>query len=95
MARDYLPDVVAGALAVPIATEPRTLRFAPEAYWRGETHRLCDRPASFARLLDELIELGVEQIVIVSAAPESPGPHALSPPRARRPRPAGRVPPIV
>jgi hypothetical protein len=78
VARDYLPDVIAGALAVPVASEPGTLRFAPDAYWRGETHRLCDRPASFARLLDELMELGAEQIVIVSAAPDALGPHALS-----------------
>ena len=77
----HLPDVVAGALAVPVASEPSTLRFAPDAYWRGETHRLCDRPASFARLLEELMELGAEQILIVSAAPDARGPHALSPPR--------------
>ena len=31
--------------------------------------------------VDELIELGVEQIVLVSAAPETPGPHALAAPR--------------
>jgi hypothetical protein len=81
VARDYLPAVVAGALAVPVASEPSALRFAPDAYWRGETHRLCDRPASFARLLDELIDLGAEQILVVSAAPDARGPHALSPPR--------------
>jgi hypothetical protein len=71
VAREYLPDVVAGALAVPVASEPSTLRFAPEAFWRGETHRLCDRPASVARVLEELIDLEVEQILLVSAAPGS------------------------
>jgi hypothetical protein len=81
VAREYLPDVVAGALAVPVASEPSTLRFAPEAFWRGETHRLCDRPASVARVLEELIDLEVEQILLVSAAPDAPGPHALAPPR--------------
>ncbi|MEO8259753.1 MAG: patatin-like phospholipase family protein [Acidobacteriota bacterium] len=81
VARDYLPDVVAGALAVPVASEPSALRFAPDAYWRGETHRLCDRPGIVARLLEELIELGAEQILIVSAAPDARGPHSLSPPR--------------
>jgi len=30
------------------------------------------------RVLDELAELGVEQLLIVSAAPPSPGPHAMS-----------------
>jgi hypothetical protein len=81
VAREYLPGVVAGALAVPVASEPSTLRFAPEAFWRGETHRLCDRPASVARVLEELMDLDVEQILVVSAAPDARGPHALAPPR--------------
>jgi hypothetical protein len=81
VARDHLPDAVAAALTIPLATEWRRVTFALESYWRGETHRLCDRPASLIRLIDELIDLGVEQIVLVSAAPESPGPHALASPR--------------
>ena len=81
VARDYLPAVVAGALAVPVASEPSALQFAPDAYWRGEIHRLCDRPGIFARLLEELMELGAEQILIVTAAPDARGPHSLSPPR--------------
>ncbi|MBZ5558951.1 MAG: hypothetical protein LAO77_16890 [Acidobacteriia bacterium] len=76
--RDRLADAVAGALTVPLATEWQTLTFAPDSFWRGETHRLCDRPASLIRLLDELIDLGVEQLVLVSAAPQAAGPHALS-----------------
>jgi hypothetical protein len=79
--RDYLADAVAGALAVPLASDVHDVRFAPDGYWRGETHRLCDRPASLARLLEELAALGVEQAIIVSASPETPGPHALSAPR--------------
>jgi hypothetical protein len=79
--RDYLADAVAAALAVPIVTDPHSISFAPDAYWRGETHRLCDRPSSLLRLLDELVGLGVQQMVIVSAAPESPRPHTLSAPR--------------
>jgi Patatin-like phospholipase len=78
LARDHLPDAVAGALTIPLVTEWHTVTFAPDAYWRGETHRVCDRPASLIRLIDELIDLGVEQILLVSAAPESPGPHALA-----------------
>ncbi len=77
MARDYLPDVVAGALAVPIACEPRAITFSPDGYWRGETHRLCDRPAAVVRLVRELAELGTEQIIVVSAAAEATGPHTL------------------
>jgi hypothetical protein len=81
VARDYLADAVAGALSVPMATEPHILQFAPEAYWRGEAHRLCDRGGSLARILDELADLGVEQAIVVSAAPECPDVHALVPPR--------------
>jgi hypothetical protein len=81
VARDHLPDAVAAALTVPLATEWHRVTFAPDAYWRGETHRLSDRPAALIRLIDELIALGVQQIVLVSAAPESPGPHALAAPR--------------
>jgi hypothetical protein len=81
VARDYLVDVVAGALAVPVVSEPRTLTFAPDSYWRGETHRLCDRPASVTRVLQELLDLGAEQLVVVSAATDTAGPHTLSAPR--------------
>jgi len=73
--RDHLADAVAGALTVPLATAYHSMTFAPESYWRGETHRLCDRPACLLRLLTELGHLGVEQIVLVSAAPLAPGPH--------------------
>jgi len=78
VARDHLADAVAAALTIPLASEWHRVRFAPDSYWRGETHRLCDRPASLVRLVDELIDLGVEQILLVSAAAESPGPHALA-----------------
>jgi hypothetical protein len=81
VSREYLPDALAAALSVPMATDWRSVTFAPDAYWRGETHRLCDRAGSLIRIVDELIDLGVEQIVLVSAAPESPGPHALARPR--------------
>jgi hypothetical protein len=81
VARDLLPDAVVGALTVPLATDWHAITFAQEGYWRGETHRICDRPASLIRLVDELIELEAEQIILVSAAPESPGPHALVTPR--------------
>src|SRR5581483_6067332 len=85
--RDYLADAVAASLTVPAATDARELTFAPDAYWRGETHRLCDRPASIARLLAELGELGVEQAIVVSACHQTAGPHSLAAarldPRAR------------
>jgi hypothetical protein len=81
IARDHLADAVAAALTVPLATDLHEVRFAPDGYWRGETHRLCDRPASLERLWQELAGIGVEQVILVSAAPESPGPHALAAPR--------------
>jgi hypothetical protein len=79
--RDYLADAVAGALSLPVATEPHSARFAADAYWRGETHRLCCRTGGLARLLDEVADLDVEQVVLVSATSETPGPHALAAPR--------------
>jgi hypothetical protein len=79
--RDHLADGVAAALALPLATEPHTITFSADAYWRGEAHRLCDRPGSLARLIQELAALDVEQIIIVTAAPDASSPHALAPPR--------------
>ncbi len=76
-----LADALEGALAVPLVTEPHPVTFPPDSFWRGETHRLCDRPAALVRLLDELGALGVEQAIVVSAAAESPGAHALPAPR--------------
>ena len=78
LAREHLSDAVSAALTVPLATEFHSIRFAPDAYWRGETHRLCDRPASLHRVLEELTGLGVEQVVLVSSAPDAPGPHTLA-----------------
>jgi hypothetical protein len=78
VARDYLADAVAGALTVPVATDVQELTFAPDAYWRGETHRVCDRPGGLARLLEELGDLGVEQAIVVTACHTSQGPHALA-----------------
>ena len=79
--RDHLIDAVAGSLTIPLMTEPHAMTFAADAYWRGETHRVCDRPAGLIRLIDELIDLGVRQIVLVAATPEPAGPHALTAPR--------------
>jgi len=78
VARDHIADAVAASLSIPLATEWHAVTFSPDAYWRGETHRLGDRAGSLIRIVDELIDLGVEQIVLVSATPESPGPHALA-----------------
>ena len=62
-------------------------RLAPDPRLRptatGAARRIgcaIGRAASSASV-DELVDLDVEQIVLVSAAPESPGPHALAAPR--------------
>jgi hypothetical protein len=77
LARDHLADVIGAALSVPGLTEPTLMAFAPDSYWRGEVHRLIDRPASLARLLEEAAAAGAEQVIVVSASPELPGPHEL------------------
>lgn len=78
IARDHLADAVAAALTLPLATGWHQTTFPAESYWRGETHRLCDRPSALIRLVDELIDLGVQQIIMVSGAPEAAGPHSLA-----------------
>ncbi len=81
LARDHLSDAVAASLALPLGAEPHPVTFATDGYWRGETHRLCDRPGSVLRLIEELAFVEVEQIILVSAVADSPGPHALAPAR--------------
>lgn len=77
----FTADVLAAAMSLPGVTDPRLVQFAPDSYWRGETHRLVDRPACLARLLEEAAAAGAEQVVVVAATPEPPGPHELRPPR--------------
>ncbi len=76
--RDLLSDAVAAALTIPLATDFHVTGFPAEGYWRGEQHRLADRPGSLERIIQELVALHVDQIVLVSAAPEPGGPHALA-----------------
>ncbi len=77
----FAADVLAAALSLPGVCDPRLVQFAPDSYWRGETHRLVDRPACLARLLEEAAAAGAEQVVIIAATPDPPGPHELRPPR--------------
>jgi patatin-like phospholipase len=76
--RDHAFDAVAGALSVPVMTPPHPLTFAPDGFWRGETHRLCQRSGAAARLLAESLRAGVQQVIVVGADPELHAPHALS-----------------
>ena len=79
--RDYAMDLVAAALTPPLACDPKLVTFARDSYWRGETHRLCDRPGSVNRLLEEVAAAGVTQAVVVSAIAPAEAPHRLRAPR--------------
>jgi hypothetical protein len=85
--RVHVADAVAGALAVPLLAEAHRIAFAPESFWRGETHRLVDRPGAVSRLLHEVALAGATQVIVVSPRSALPGPHALAgPPAAPRAR---------
>jgi hypothetical protein len=75
--RHQVFDALAGAVSLPVLTEPHLVAFSPESYWRGETHRTCDRIAAVARLLEELAAAGVEQVIIVCADGDRSTPHRL------------------
>jgi hypothetical protein len=78
--RDHAFDFVAAALTPPVGCDPHLMTFGADTFWRGETHRMCDRPGAVSRLLDELAGAGVSQAIIVSAV-ATPPPHRLSAPR--------------
>lgn len=81
LARDHLVDVLRGTLSVPGLTDAALVQFTADSYWRGEVHRLTDRPAALGRLLEEAAAAGAEQLILVSAAADPPGPHELARPR--------------
>ena len=75
--RHHVLDALRGALVLPVATEPHVMKFEPESYWRGESHRVVDRPGAVGRVLAEVESAGAEQVIVVSAFAEVGGPHAL------------------
>ena len=81
-AREHALDALAAALAVPVATEPHLATFASEGPWRGETHRLCDRPGAVARVIEEVSAAGAEQVILVSGSAPAARAHELGPGRA-------------
>lgn len=80
--RDHALDALAGTLALPVATEPHLATFSAEGLWRGETHRLCDRPGALARLLHEVALAGAEQVILVSPSAPPGRAHQLNAGRA-------------
>ena len=76
--RDLAMAAFAAALALPVVAEPWPVTFPAESYWRGETHRWCDRPGGVARLLEEVQAAGAEQVIVVSASAADRNPHTLT-----------------
>jgi len=79
--RDHALDILAAALTPPVVCEPRLVTFTSDGFWRGETHRLCDRPGAVMRLFEELAAAAVSQVVVVTAVPTAFAPHRLRTPR--------------
>lgn len=79
--RDHAIDVVLAALTPLRVCEPYPITFAPDSYWRGETHRACDRPGAVQRLLEEVAAAGARQAIVVSAVAPVDAPHHLRAPR--------------
>jgi hypothetical protein len=77
LGRDHALDALLGALAIPVATEPHLASFSPDGVWRGETHRVCDRPGALTRLLEEVALAGAEQVILVSASAPPGRAHEL------------------
>ena len=77
-ARDHAIDAMDAALAMPLAVDPHLITFAPDGPWRGEAHRVCDRPGSLLRLLEEVAAASVEQVILVAGSPPAGRPHELS-----------------
>jgi hypothetical protein len=76
--RGQILEALAGAISVPVLTEPHLVTFPTESYWKGETHRTCDRAGAVVRLMDELADAGVEQVILVCADGDRGTPHRLS-----------------
>jgi hypothetical protein len=79
--RDHAVDILAGALTPPLIADPALVTHAADSYWRGETHRMCDRAASVNRLLEEVATAGATQVIVVSAVAPVPAAHMLRVPR--------------
>jgi hypothetical protein len=81
LGRDHALDVMSAALTPPVVCEPRLVTFAADGFWRGESHRLCERPASVNRLFEELAAAAVSQLIVVTAVSPASAPHRLRAPR--------------
>ncbi len=82
VARDHVVDALSGALTLPVLTDAHFVTFHPEGFWRGETHRLCDRPGATFRLLEDVAAASVEQVIVVAPCTQLAAPHGLTARRA-------------
>ena len=76
--RDHAIDMVAAAMTPPLWCDLHLMTFTSDSFWRGETHRLCDRPGLISRLLAELDTAGVTPAIVVSASAAVAAPHRLT-----------------
>jgi hypothetical protein len=81
VSRDHVIDVICAGLTPSMLCDPHLMTFAPDSFWRGETHRLCDRPGSLERLLEEVAEASATQVIVVTAVAATAAPHRLKAPR--------------
>jgi hypothetical protein len=75
--RGRLVDFLRAGLRLPAVMAPHVAEFSADGYWRGEAHRLCDRPELVARLIEEISAAGIEQVVLVSPAAPPAVPHGM------------------
>ncbi|MCC7123907.1 MAG: hypothetical protein IT178_03605 [Acidobacteria bacterium] len=81
VAREHVVDVLGAALTLPGVCPPQMVTFTPEAFWRGESHRLADRPSCLARLIEEAAAAGAEQLIVIAGVAGAARPHELRPAR--------------
>ena len=81
VARDHAVDVLVSAVTPPLIADPALVTYAAASFWRGETHRMCDRAAAVNRLLEEVAAAGATQVIVVSAVAPVPAAHMLRVPR--------------
>jgi len=81
VSRDHVIDVICAGLTPSMLCDPHLMTFAPDSFWRGETHRVCDRPGSLDRLLEEVAEASATQVIVVTAVAPAAAPHRLKAPR--------------
>jgi hypothetical protein len=74
-------DLLAAAVTPPVGCAPQAVTYPASGFWRGETHRCCDRPGLVTRLLEEADAAGAAQVVVVTAVAPAASPHRLRRPR--------------